>query len=217
MRIYRGRKIPDAKTNGNVGDLYMHIDTGDVYKCVNIDVAGKDLGFITVYTREASNVTHAWEKVTSIEDTIILVDENGVELVAVMTDEEVDLTATANDIRLGTTAVTDDGIIEGTKEIPTCHTSEGFKIVTDGSKFVLPMIDYDYTKLQAIFCLYNTSVSESVSAEKVAIEDVVYPVNSTMSESDVTKNVDKEEVDFGITNDSGSTYLIRYFSYKEIY
>lgn len=49
-----------------------------------------------------------------IPDTLILVDENGVEVVAVMTDEEVDLTATANDIRLGVVAVTDEGIVTGT-------------------------------------------------------------------------------------------------------
>ena len=40
-------------------------------------------------------------------NTYILVDENGVEVPAVLVDEKVTLTATTNDIRIGTTAVTE--------------------------------------------------------------------------------------------------------------
>lgn len=48
------------------------------------------------------------------DNAFILVDEAGNELSAVMTEEEVDLTAEANDIRAGKIAVTDDGVIVGT-------------------------------------------------------------------------------------------------------
>ena len=52
---------------------------------------------------------------TIIEDnTYILVDEQGNELPAVLTEEKVDLTAEASDIRAGKTAVIDDGIVIGT-------------------------------------------------------------------------------------------------------
>lgn len=60
-------------------------------------------------------------KKTSIEDdtfiednTYILVDEQGNELPAVLTEEKVDLTAEASDIRIGKTAVIDDGVVTGT-------------------------------------------------------------------------------------------------------
>lgn len=60
-------------------------------------------------------------KKTSIEDdtiiednTYILVDEQGNELPVVLTEEKVDLTAEASDIRIGKTAVIDDGVVIGT-------------------------------------------------------------------------------------------------------
>jgi hypothetical protein len=50
--------------------------------------------------------------------TYIIVDENGYEIPAVLTEEEVVLTATAaNDIRIGKTAVTEEGVVVGQKEI----------------------------------------------------------------------------------------------------
>lgn len=53
----------------------------------------------------------------SIPETIILVDENGTEYAAALTDEPVELTATANDIREGETAVTENGIEVGTLKV----------------------------------------------------------------------------------------------------
>jgi hypothetical protein len=47
-------------------------------------------------------------------NAFILIDENGNELAAVMTEEIVDLTAEPTDIRAGKTAVTDDGVVVGT-------------------------------------------------------------------------------------------------------
>lgn len=159
------------------------------------------------------------EAVTNIMEsaTYILVDENGNEIPAVYVDSELVFTATENDIRKGTTAVTNDGVVEGTKEIPAYHTSEGYKIVTNGSKFAFHIDNYDYTKLQAIICPYNKSFSASVGAEKVVIDNSVYPVGSTASEATVIIDSENEHIDFGITNTSGSMYLIRYFTYKEIH
>lgn len=150
-------------------------------------------------------------------NTYILVDENGVEVPAVLVDEEVTLTATTNDIRIGTTAVTEQGVVTGEKEIPAYHTSEGYRAVPKGTKFTLPMPNYDYTKLQVIFCPFNTTIANSVSAEKVVIENNVYSVRSTTAESKVIKDSSVGRIDFGITNNSNGVYLIRYFSYKEIY
>lgn len=153
----------------------------------------------------------------TLPSTFILVDEDGYEIPAVLTEEEVELTATANDIRKGTTAVTEDGVITGEKDIPVYRTNEGFKLIPNGSKFVLTMKEYDYTKLQAIICSFNTSMTNSVSAEKVAINGFLYPVKSTVAEAAVTRNDALTQIDFGITNTSGAPCVVRYFMYKEIY
>lgn len=148
--------------------------------------------------------------------TYILVDENGVEYPAVLVDEEVTLTATTNDIRIGTTAVTEEGVVTGEKEIPAYHTSAGYRAIPAGSKFTIPLNHYDYTKLQAILCPFNTSINDSVAAEKVVIDDNLYPVQSTTVISTIVKDSDVGRVDLGITNESDVLHLIRYFSYKEI-
>ena len=150
-------------------------------------------------------------------ETYILVDEEGNEIPAVLTEEEVDLTATANDIRDGVIAVTDDGVIEGTKEIPSYNTAEGYRIVPNGSSFFIPHGYYDYTKLQVIICAFNTSLTDSVAAKKVVVYDGVYNVDSTELLSTVTKDSENGWVKLGIMNDSGGICILRYFMYKEIY
>lgn len=151
--------------------------------------------------------------------TYILVDELGNEIPAVLTDEIIPITATSNDIRLGVTAITDAGIIEGTKEIPSYVTTEGFRFIPNGSAFSLYLSNgsYAYTKLQAIFCEFNTNKTDSVSADRVVINDNVYPVMSTVSESTVTVDNDKKIINFGLTNTFGTPYIVRYFTYKEVY
>lgn len=150
-------------------------------------------------------------------EAYILVDENGNEIPAVLTEEEVDLTATANDIRIGTIAVTDDGVIEGTKEIPAYHTYDGIRGVPKGDLLAVPHADYDYTEFQGIVCLYNTEPDNSVAATMVAINNGVYAVNSADLLSELIKDDSLRRVSFGMTNDTGKNCFIRYIMYKEIY
>lgn len=153
--------------------------------------------------------------------TYLLVDESGNEVLAVLMDEGVELTATEDDIRVGTTAVTETGVTTGTKAIPSYHTTEGVKVIPIGSVFeTVPMADsekYDFTKLQAIVCPFNSTIDNSVAAEKVVIDEGVYAVNSTELLSSVMRDREKKTISLGITNDSDKTYLLRYFTYKEIY
>lgn len=159
------------------------------------------------------------QAVTNIMNSVtyILTDQYGDEIPAVFVESKTVFDATANDIRIGTTAVTDKGITEGEKEIPSYHTSQGQRLIPAGSRFILPMQYYDYTKLQAVFCLFNTSLDDSVSAVKVALNDGVYAVQSTAIEASITVNNESGYVDFGITNTLGTPCVIKYFSYKEIY
>lgn len=153
----------------------------------------------------------------SDDKMFILLDEDGTEYPAVVVSEETVFDATANDIREGKIAATEDGVTVGTKDIPAYHTREGYRIITNGSNFILSVPEYEYTKLQAVFCPFSKSLASSVAAEKVAIENCVYPVQSTVAESSITVNTDKGGIEFNITNNSGSMYLIRYILYKEIY
>lgn len=148
--------------------------------------------------------------------TYILVDAEGNEIPAVLVDEPVTLTATANDIRKGLVAVTSDGVVTGLKTIPPHYTTEGYKIIPSGSEIAITDLDtFEYTKLIAIVCGWNTTLNNSVSAEKVSINDNVYSVGSTESLSNVTIDSNTKSIKLGITNDKNSFVVLRYMTYKE--
>lgn len=152
------------------------------------------------------------------DSAYILVDDYGNEVVATLVDDGVVLTSTPNDIRIGTTAITGDGFIVGEKEIPAYHTMEGSKLIAAGKECKLSgMPDYNFTKLQALFCAYNGSMNASVSTSMVSINRSVYAVNDTDVLSRVTVDVENEAIKFGIMNDTGSPIVIRYFTYREEY
>ena len=163
---------------------------------------------------------HIIQKGEEETSTYILVDENGNEVVAVLVDKETVFDATDNDIRKGKTAATEKGVTVGTKVIPAYHTNRGTQAVMPGSKVTITQLRendvYDYTKLQAVICLFNTSMSNSVSAEMVSIDDSVYPVRSVEAMATVNKNHDTKAIEFGITNTFGKPCIVRYFTYKEI-
>lgn len=153
----------------------------------------------------------------SAGQTCILVDEDGNELAGVLLDEEVDLTATSNDIRLGTTAITDAGITEGNKEIPNYQAEEGAQLIKNGGKLDIPLYSEmcEYTYLQVIVCAYNTIIYDSVSAEKVVIDDAVYATGSTNVLAVVSVDTNSQTIKLGLSNDSGSSMVVRYAIIKE--
>lgn len=153
--------------------------------------------------------------------SFLLVDENGKEIPAVLVDEETVFTATENDIRIGTTAATEKGFTEGTKVIPSYQTMEGVQVIPAGSEFKISFLSvgnmYDFTKLQALACLFNTSLNDSVSTIAVGINGKVYPVESTTAAAEITKDHENKVVNFGVTNTYGTPCIIRYFTYREEY
>ena len=154
---------------------------------------------------------------TGIGKTIVLQDEKGVDLVGIVTEKAIVFDASPNDIRLGKIAATQHGVTIGEKVIPSYNTDEGYKVIPKGSDFAVNTKNYDYTKMQAILCPVNGSVDNSVAADKVVIDSKVYAVQSSEVVSNVAPDHEKKQISFGITNNSDSAYLIRYFSYKEIY
>lgn len=154
-----------------------------------------------------------------LSKSFILETEDGQEIPAVLTNQEIVFTATPNDIREGKVAATGDGVTVGEKVIPSYHTTEKLRYIPNGSEFTIPLphLDkYDYTKLQVVICKFNTTMCDSILSEKVALLDKVYDVGSDKEISTVIKDKDAKSINLGIINDSGHPCVIRCFTYKEI-
>ena len=152
-----------------------------------------------------------------IGKTVEIVSDDGADLMGVVVDREQVLTATPNDVRTGCVCVTDDGIITGEKDIPAYHTTEISRYISNGSAFTVPLANldlYDYTKLQAIICAFNTNIEDSVSADKISILNKVYDVGSTTELSTVIKDAENKQIDLGIINNSGHPCVMRILTYK---
>lgn len=157
------------------------------------------------------------DAVTNIMNSItyVLVDQYGKEYPAVYVDSKTVFDATPNDIRVGTTAATDKGVTVGEKEIPAYHTYQGYRIIMPGALVKHTSEDHEYTKLQALLCTYNTNIANSTYTNNVAIDNSVYPVQSTEAVADVTVNYIDGAIEFGIINETTKPQILRYFYYKE--
>lgn len=157
---------------------------------------------------------------SQIGKTFVLVDEEGNELTGVATEKYTTLTANDNDVRENSVYAGEMGISTGTKVIPSYHTTEGSTVITANSTFTiksLKVLDrYDFTKLQAIICPFADSIDQSTAAEKVSINGNVYEVNSNVIIAEITKDTESKQVNFNITNESTTPYILRFFTYKEI-
>lgn len=201
----------------SIGELSLTGSVGQYAKLTGQISAGNSLvGKLFGDTSVSGNVA-VGTIIESESHTFVIVDEEGNEIPAVLVEDEITITATPNDIRLGATAITNNGVIVGEKIIPSYHTAEGYRTVTKGSRFTIPHVDYDYEKLQVVICRFDTNFEKSIAAIKVALEDNVYNVDSTAPLATVIKDETNTRIDLGITNDTGSICVIRYFMYKEIY
>lgn len=149
--------------------------------------------------------------------TFVLVDKDGNEYPAVYVDSDVLITATPNDIRKGITAITSEGVVTGEKEIPNYRAVEGCVRIKTGRSMSIPLFSdmCEYTTFQAIICELNTEIDDSVSAEKVVIEDNVYNTNSTTAISEVLVDGIIQTINLGISNDGDKDAVIRYMIIKE--
>ena len=150
----------------------------------------------------------------------ILETEDGTQLVGVLVGEETIFDATDNDVREGKTYASDNGVSTGTKFIPSYHTTQTIKVIPSNSNFLvkLPWYDtYDYTELQAIICPFEQSLTLSVKTEKVVINNNVYNALSADAIATLSVNHDTKTIEFNIVNTGEVPYLIRLFTYKEIY
>jgi len=148
-------------------------------------------------------------------NTYLLVDDAGNEVPAVVVDEITAFTATENDIRQGMVAATDSGVTVGTKEIPPYLAHQGSKAVMAGKAFTINGTNYDYDKLQAIICLYNSNMANSVAANMVVINNNVYAVQSVDSLAAVTKDDAAKAIVLNIINNTNKPQILRYLYLRE--
>lgn len=157
---------------------------------------------------------------SGLPKSYVLETEDGAQLIGVLVGEETVLTATDNDVRENLIYAGDKGLSTGTKVIPSYNTTEASKLIMPGKEFALQLHNlslYDYTKLMAIICPFNKSLSTSVAADKTVINNFVYSVGSAEAISPVIKDDENKIISFGITNNTDTIYVLRYFTYKEIY
>lgn len=150
----------------------------------------------------------------------VLKTSNGSRAFAQLSSKQpVKLTATANDIRINTSAITNEGYTDGEKEIPSYQTTKGYVAVFPNEKFKISSLQkdfYDYTELQCLIAPWNTSVENSVAVDKSVLYDAVYAAGSTNKLADVVKDAVNKAIDLGIIN-GATPYVIHFMTYKEEY
>lgn len=149
--------------------------------------------------------------------TVKIVDENGNEILGVVTENLVVFDAKPSDVKINKTFASDDGVQIGENTI-TYRTTQGRRGIPSGSSVSIPLSDYaqyDYTKFQCIITSFNTNLNNSTAAIKISINDDVFNVGSTDVVSSITKNIESESIDLNITNDTDNIIVVYYMTYKE--
>lgn len=154
---------------------------------------------------------------SGIGKTLIFEDEAGNQFTGVITENVQVFDATPADVKIGKKFVSDEGVKVGidTKTYRTDHASY---LILPGESFSIPLekySQYDYTKFQAMIAVFNTNQLDSVSVNKIVLNDAIFNVESTEKVSDVSKNADTKSIDLNITNDTETTYVIHYNTYRE--
>lgn len=150
--------------------------------------------------------------------TYILTDENGTELATgVIVGEKTVFNATPADVKVDKVFASDEGVQTGT-DTKTYRTTIGTECVLNGESLSVHLDkygEYNYTKFTAMVSSFNTTCSDSVAVNKIVLNDAVYGVNSTTKLADVTKNSSTKSIDLNIVNNTGSTCVIHFSTYKE--
>ena len=144
-----------------------------------------------------------------IGKTVMIKTEDGAEIFAVATEQEIILTASSSeDIREGKTAITGEGFITGTAKFP--KIAAGQVEIASGAAYSIPITDPDilnYTDIQGMI-----TQSGTYAVEKVVINNSVYEVNS--EEPIAAVSVNSQAIDLNITNNTENQYTIYYIVYK---
>lgn len=148
---------------------------------------------------------------------IEVVDGAGNTLIGTVTDSEVNLDATREDVKIGKIFASNDGIQEGT-DTRTYRVVFASYLILPGEDYSISLPEYErynYTQFNAMISKFNTTIDDSTAIEKIVLNDCVYNVNSTIALSTITKNQETKSIDLNITNDTEDIYVVYIATYKE--
>ena len=149
--------------------------------------------------------------------TVEIISDDGVDLMGVVVDQEQILDAKPSDVRIGKKVVSDSGVIEGTNTI-TYRTTILSELILPGEtlRIYLPQFNrYDYTKIQCIVTLFETSYTDNAISKYITIGDNVFSVDTHNKVSSITKNEIDKTIELNITNNSEDVYEIFFATYRE--
>lgn len=149
--------------------------------------------------------------------SLVIQDVDGTELFGVVTGDEIVFTATKDDVKVGKTFISSEGIQAG-EDTRTYRSLHATCCILPNEKFSIPLEkynQYDYTEFQAMISKFNTTKFDSVSVDKVSLYGEMYDVGSDTKLSDVTKNPTSKSIDLNIINNTNYTYIIHFNTYKE--
>lgn len=148
---------------------------------------------------------------STLGKTFIIEDDNGNEIVGVITANEQVFDATPEDVKLGKTFAYDGGVGVGTDTKMAVASS---CIIAPSAPLTIPLSEYDaydYTKFQCVIFVRNNPAN----IIGYTVDDSVFLIGSSTQVATVSKNADTHSVDLNINNDSTQEYEIRYFTYRE--
>lgn len=128
-------------------------------------------------------------------------------------EEKVQLTATPNDIREGSVAITETGVITGEKFIPSYISAHGAKLTPANKPVTLSSYESIYDQIMVTLAPFESSINESVAIRYVSIGDSIYDVTTGSKVSDIKKDIANEQIVLGITPTEKS--VLRYFVLRE--
>lgn len=150
--------------------------------------------------------------------TIILTDETGNELgVGVVTDSAKVFDAGVNDVIVGKTFASDEGVQIG-ENTKTYRVEMSTWLVFPNESCSIPLGNYDrydYTGFQGIIVLHSSDYSSKAKTIGITIGDSVFSTETSEKWADITKDSTNKSIDLNIVNNSDEVYSIRYFTYRQ--
>ena len=128
-------------------------------------------------------------------------------------EEAITLTATENDIRKETTAITNTGYTEGQKDIPAYYSTCAMKFIFAGEEAVIDVPEYDYKDIMLTIAPFAASEKESTTINYVSVNNAVYETKTGIKISDITIDSDNNQTKLGLTPNELS--ILRYFIVRE--
>lgn len=97
MEVIKGYGAPTAETIGDLNDLYVDLDTGDVYRCTNVTTIGEKWGDVTLYACTLDNTVYTWAAAGVVSDATTVTAESITEALGYTPADDAEVTQLKSD------------------------------------------------------------------------------------------------------------------------